>query len=233
MKTFFFCLVLAALSLRVFASANLVGASTQRYNNNSVAAQTASAASPITMACWFRASSVASTQVLLSLANSGSSNVIVLGIRGDAGGGVYAGQYTGVYSQAVTATASTSVWNHAAAVFFSNSDRRAFLNGVKTTNTGTTGDATGMTFLYSGSAADNSAYFTGQISRCAIWNVALTDDEIASLAKGVSPLLVRPQSLLDYWPMVTGTGNAIGWKGIVLTNTNSVTHSDEMPRIYR
>ncbi len=34
------------------------------------------------------------------------------------------------------------------------------------------------------------------------WNVALTDAEVAALASGVSPLLVRPENLVRYRPLI-------------------------------
>jgi hypothetical protein len=49
-------------------------------------------------------------------------------------------------------------------------------------------------------------YFDGRIARVGIWNVALTDGEIAALARGVSPRKIRndgttSSALRGYWPM--------------------------------
>ena len=41
----------------------------------------------------------------------------------------------------------------------------------------------------------------GRLAEIAIWNAALTDDEVLSLSKGVSPLRVDPQNLVAYWPL--------------------------------
>ena len=43
---------------------------------------------------------------------------------------------------------------------------------------------------------------TGNIAEVALWSAALSDAEIASLAKGFSPLFIRPESLIDYWPLI-------------------------------
>jgi len=41
----------------------------------------------------------------------------------------------------------------------------------------------------------------GDIAEVAFWNVVLTDAEFAMGAAGYSPLLIRPQSLVAYWPL--------------------------------
>lgn len=46
-----------------------------------------------------------------------------------------------------------------------------------------------------------SSPFDGAIWECALWDVALTAAEAASLNAGVSPLLIRPQSLKWYCPI--------------------------------
>ena len=60
-----------------------------------------------------------------------------------------------------------------------------------------------------------------------IWNVALTAAEIASLAKGFSPRLIRPQSLAFYAPLIRETLDIRG--GLTLTDSGS-TVADH-PRI--
>lgn len=50
-------------------------------------------------------------------------------------------------------------------------------------------------------------YFDGeQLSESAHWDVELTDDEVAALAEGVSPMHVRPEHLVEYRPPAGLTG---------------------------
>ena len=42
----------------------------------------------------------------------------------------------------------------------------------------------------------------GTIAEVALWNTALSASEFGSLGKGVSPLLIRPGSLVIYWPLI-------------------------------
>ena len=47
--------------------------------------------------------------------------------------------------------------------------------------------------------AGANAGIAGNIAHVGIWNVALTDAEVLSLANGLLPTRVRPQSLISYW----------------------------------
>ncbi len=42
-------------------------------------------------------------------------------------------------------------------------------------------------------------YYDGDIAEAALWNIDLTATEMAMLNLGISPLLVRPSSLVSYW----------------------------------
>ncbi len=70
---------------------------------------------------------------------------------------------------------------------------------------------------------------TGQIAEVGIWNVALTDAEIASLADGMTCDKVRPQSLVFYAPLVRDLQDVRG--GLTITNNNTATVANH-PRVY-
>lgn len=82
-------------------------------------------------------------------------------------------------------------------------------------------------------ASSTKGYFDGDIAEAAIWNVALSDAEIAMLAKGLSPLRVRPASLVSYVPMNGAASPVIdivagaGWA------PSGITAASSNPRIYR
>ena len=71
-----------------------------------------------------------------------------------------------------------------------------------------------------GRAGFGTEYLDGVVSEFAIWNVKLDAAEFAALADGVSPLLVRPGSLVAYWPMLENSGNIQDW---VNNNTGTET----------
>jgi hypothetical protein len=72
-------------------------------------------------------------------------------------------------------------------------------------------------------------YGNADICEVGVWSTGLTADEIASLARGVSPSLVRPQSLVFYAPLIREPVDFLG--GLTLTNTNGATVSNHA-RIY-
>lgn len=139
-------------------------------------------------------------------------------------------------SASQTAGALTAgTWAHAGAVFASATSRTAYLNGtaatVETTSRIPAGiDRTeiGVEYHTSGTLAQP---WNGQIAEAAVWDVALTDAEMAALAKGVSPLLVRPTSLVYYWPIIGQYSpeiDLISAGGMTVTGTAVAAH----PRVF-
>jgi hypothetical protein len=78
-------------------------------------------------------------------------------------------------------------------------------------------------------SAGVDVFARGVIAETGVWNVTLTADEIASLAKGVACNLVRPQSLVFYAPLVRNLIDVRG--GRAITNNNGATVVNH-PRIY-
>lgn len=99
---------------------------------------------------------------------------------------------------------------------------RLFLNGVSeataTTAQGPTDTASPFKLGAGGDGSTHENPHDGDLWEWAAWNVALTDDEIAALAKGMSPLLIRPQSRTFYVPLVR---DLIDVHGATLTNGGS------------
>ena len=162
-------------------------------------------AEPFTLACWYVTSSATADQALISLApNSGNYHLLALG--GTAGGDpVSAVSFDGSAGVAeATAAFSTGVWQQACGVFAATNDRRVYMNGGNE-GTDTTDISVGtLTTARIGYSADSSPqyYLAGNVAEAAIWNVALAQAEITMLGIGVSPLLIRPASLVAYWPLI-------------------------------
>ncbi len=145
-----------------------------------------------------------------------------------ASGAAHAGSFA-----ASTASISSGVWSHCAAVFAAANDRRAYANGAnKGTEATSRAVDSGVNKTRIGVRASSEIqYCTGTIAEAAAWNVALTDDEVAILAKGYSPLLVRPASLIAYWPLVGRYSTEISLKsgfGLGVTGTTVAAH----PRVF-
>jgi hypothetical protein len=140
-------------------------------------------------------------------------------------GSLASGQTT---SQLTTA----NVWQHVAGVFSSQTSRRTYLNGVAgTENTTDIGSQNTATDILIGARRNTGIgnYFQGSIAEVGIWNAALTADEIASLADGITCDKVRPQSLVFYAPLTRELQDVRG--GLSITNNNTATVANH-PRVY-
>lgn len=188
---------------------------------------------PLTLACWFRSDDVANAYTLMCVEKPGPANpeFFRITLRGNlAGDPVTARAQVGVTAGVAQTTSgfSASTWHHACAVFTDATNRAVFLDGgnkgTESTNaapSGLTTTSIGTDFV-TGSAGRHMA---GLIAEAGVWNVALSDTEVAILALGVSPLLVRPQSLVAYWPLIGRTSpeiDLVGGYGMTLTNAPTV-----------
>lgn len=180
---------------------------------------------PLTMAAWFYTDVDSASQEIAYLADLSATDQafrlsLVSGARLRAA--VYAGSLP--YAES-TGTFSTNTWTHACGVFAAADDRAAFLNGGNKGTNSTSATPTGIDRLSVARAGDFTPgnYFSGAVAELAIWNAALSDAEVAILgADRYSPLLVRPQNLVVYLPLVRDNDeDLIG--GLSLTAYNSPT----------
>ncbi len=193
---------------------------------------------PLTLAAWFKPDIATARMSVIGLDNTGSSNSwFHLELQGDQVGDPLAARQSGdIGDNAALSTTgfSTAAWQHGCAVFASNASRAVYLNGAnKGTNTGNSG---------SGGAAPNQTSigklqgsfgsfqrFDGAIAELAVWNAALTDEEAAALAKGVSPLLIRPASLVFYAPLLAGASPEQDLRGRRELTVTGATAADHPP----
>jgi hypothetical protein len=129
-------------------------------------------------------------------------------------------------------TYTQNVWSHFAGVFTSSTSRVGYVNAVagtpNTTNIGTQNTATEI-LVGVRRATSFDFYFNGDIAEFGVWNVALTQPEIAALAKGMSCDKIRPQNLVFYAPLVRDLIDQKG--GLTITNNNGATVANHT-RVY-
>jgi len=190
---------------------------------------------PLTMACWLNSDSITDNQTVIQIADASSSvNYFSLqalgGIAGDPIRGVM--RQSGAINVPVTSTGYLAdTWHHICAVFAAADSGAVYIDGgSKGTDTATaTPTNLDITSLGVRNTGGTSEFTDGEIAEVAIWNVALTDAEVAQLAAGYSPRLVRPQGLVLYMPLVRELHDIVGRIG--MTNTGT-TVSDHPPIIY-
>lgn len=193
----------------------------------------ASGTPPFSMACWFNPVNVSSDQYLMSMSDEATTNNYhILYARGAVSGQLTAHSRAGAdpaYCN-TTIAASTATWNHACGVWSSTSARAVYLNGAnKGSQSGVSATPAGLDNFVIG-ALDRSAsdvFSDCTIAEAAVWNVALTDDDVLVLATGVAPTAVRPASLVGYWPLLGRFSPEIDVSqghGLTLTGTTAADH---------
>lgn len=165
-------------------------------------------ATPMTLACW--AHIHATGEITLMGVGRTINGTHVWELRAESVGGAAPAikaytQGSTLGSQAVSSAGpALNTWAHACAVFASSTDRRAFLNGGNKGTNATSRTPSSPTVIRIGAYCYLSGTKWGDaaVAEAGIWNVALGDDEVAMLALGVRPTMVRPQSLVAYWPLI-------------------------------
>jgi len=188
---------------------------------------------PFTMACWFNPANDTAGGTLMSIGTANGVDRFQMVNRGDLVGDFIAisslvGAADGTATSTIGYTANT--WHHAAAVCTSITSRSIFLNGAgKATNT-TSSNPAGINNILLGSRWSTSRgfFFNGRIAEAAIWNAALTDDEVLSLSKGFAPYLIRPSNLKFYNRCIRTSQDLSQGRPLVGVNITNFDH----PRIY-
>ncbi len=192
---------------------------------------------PFTMAVWFRPSSTTLSGNMLAAGNvAGTDNdVMALQAAGATSGDpvrlfltVDGGNTT---STDTTTGYSANVWQHAAATGLSASNRAVYLNGGSKATSAVSRGMTGLDCLTLGARRSGgviTAFYVGQLAEAAVWSLALSDDEILQLSRGVAPESIRPNSLRFYAPLVRDIKDVYG-APFTINGTSVAEH----PRIFR
>jgi hypothetical protein len=175
------------------------------------------------------------SQTVLSVANNGTFGAWYLTMSKFGAVPLQAFKYDDSNNQgyADTTTGMTvNTWHHACAVFTSDTSRAAFIDGgskgTDSTNIADpSADRTGIACVYKSSIA---GYWSGRLAEVAVWNVALSDAEVAVLAKGWCPLFIQPQNIVGYWPLGRTDNDLFG--GYNMTPSGSPTWADHPPILY-
>lgn len=190
---------------------------------------------PLTMACWVNPS-VLTVGVLISVGISGGSDRFQMYIDSTNSKRVAAliSASGSTVETSVSGTYSTGSWFHAASVFTSSSARSAYYNGILGTGgvpSGTPLTPSGLNRINIGARYNTTlgAYASGSIAEVGVWNAALTADEIASLANGFNPKLIRPSARRFYAPLVRNVQDLRG--GVALSEMGTGTTAADHPRI--
>jgi hypothetical protein len=194
-------------------------------------ASTVLSAMPMTFAAWVNVSSLANSNGFIGISVSSGTAGSGWHMYSDTTGAIWADQISssgGSGSATTTAKLSTGSWFHVAVVFTSTTSRAAYLSGAnKITNATSTSSPTSLTTTLVGSIYEG-AFFDciGSMAFAGIWNVSLSDTDIATLSNSFGPPKVRPDALKSYAPLFSGASpepDLISSTGYTLTGTPTAT----------
>jgi hypothetical protein len=183
-------------------------------------------AAPLTLAFWFNKDTTNTKNGVFLINQTAQINywgIYMFGatLRGETANGNIQVNATGSYSAAT--------WTHACFVEASTTSRTIYRDGGNSaTNTGNS-TRSGINRLYIGTFSGGALNFDGLIAEVGVWSAALTQPEIASLAKGMTCDKIRPQSLVFYAPLVRDLIDTKG--GLTISNNNGATVANH-PRVY-
>jgi len=187
-------------------------------------------APPFSISILARTDDVNLQEAMVSIANPNLEyERHMLWLANDVGDPIRASTHTsGNPAEAYTTSGvSANTWFHALGIWISNSSRRVYLNG------GSFGyDSTEVipdlssSKLGIGYICDStpSNYWSGIMAEIAIWNVNLTGADAVTLAAGYSPLFVKPQNIVGYWPLIDNLKDIIGGYDLTANGTSITAH---------
>lgn len=184
---------------------------------------------PFTIACWYKVEADGAGHALLSVGNATDSEMMRLSAQTDIAGDpvrIRAANSGGTNADTSTSTSVTqNTWEHACAVISSTTVRSVYRNGGgKASSSSNSRNITAATRLAIGAAYQAGSYSAdteGKIAHVAVWNIALSDAEVALLAGGDNPLTVQSGNLVAYWPLTADLVDVVG--ALTLTNGGGVT----------
>ena len=193
-------------------------------------------ANPWTIAGWFRSNDATTAQTIISLGVSGSdTDRIQLQMEGTVAGDILRLSVNAANPSSFadsTTGMTANKWHHGCGSD-DGTTLSCYIDGGSKGTASSDDDPSGLDVTYIGTrrlSGSLGGYWSGDLAECAIWNVVLSDAEVAELATGVCPLFVRPDNLVAYWPVIGAQSPEPDWVGGYNMTVSGATKSDH-PRI--
>lgn len=164
---------------------------------------------PVTMSAWVYCTSVSVENYACIMSEMPTGDWLFLYTTTGAKAAAQTNDFAVTTGTAITTSSlSANTWHHVCGVFSGPASRSIYLDGGnKVTDTTNVPGANlaGFDEIHVGSFRTVLGSSALRVADVGIWNVALTDAEVASLGKGFSCHLVRPSGLVHHLPAVRNT----------------------------
>jgi Concanavalin A-like lectin/glucanases superfamily len=191
------------------------------YTNGTAMRIALSGLNKISVSAWIKGDSFGTAGIednaIFALDYTGIAYVCLLNIHATAGAKLAAHYYSDLGSDRShrygTSTINTGTIYHVGAMYdylTSSDDIEVYVNGSLESGAtgGSSGDSTPIpttgsvtSHLGCWGTVATARQFDGLIWDVAVWRDELTADNFLALSKGISPLLIRPDVLVSYWPL--------------------------------
>ena len=167
---------------------------------------------PMSFAAWFYTDQAAIEMRVLSLGNTSTDNNNCCLTMSGGKARFFMRDPSSSNNAETSASYSTNIWQHMAGRGVSATERHIYLNGGNKATHNTSVLFPTLTHTHIGARARTSIenYFSGRIADCAVWNVTISEDEVAMLAKGFSARFIRPQNIVSYWRLIHNDNDIVG-----------------------
>lgn len=184
-----------------------------------------------TVSLWFKALTLLTGQQLVNIGTSGSgTNRYTVGMSATNAPNTNHNDGTNAIATAGATSLGDGAHHNIVSTLTSLSSRASFVDGInKGTNANTRTALIPNAIRISGDLSGGVPILGGGlVSHVAIWSGVVSDADIALLAT-VSPNMVRPDILIDYWPLQSGSASepSYGSRGTILSVTGTTFSTDD------
>lgn len=166
-------------------------------------------AAPLSIGGWANFASISANKIVAGLYNSASGdnvNEFMLLLNSGNTIGFGTGDGTTRSSATTSTTLTANTWRHLMGVTSAANSRAVYLDGGGKGTESTSRTPSGINRTSFGKQ-DNAGTAlnmgsTDLLGEWGLWNIALSDADVLALAGGISPLLMHPEALVGYWPLV-------------------------------
>jgi hypothetical protein len=162
-------------------------------------------AAPMTMGCWMNVTNSEENTLIMEVHDASAADQSFQIIATIANAILWRARNSSSATATATGTFSDNTWHHVVGIEYNTSDRVAMLDGNNASTHNTTSKVpTGIdeTNLGTRGGTNDDWFLNGYLAELGMWNIALSDGDVTQLALGVSPMMVRPDALVFYLPLV-------------------------------
>jgi hypothetical protein len=183
---------------------------------------------PLSWSGWFYFNSLSRFDTLLVIRSS--STFVGFDLRKQTSNKVDANIYNGsdIFARS-TSDMTAGTWIHIGAVYASTTSRKIYINGtLEATSTTSAGVDGGANRIVLGAFVGGGGPLSGRIAQVGMWNSALSDANMVSLAGGALPSAIAAANLQNYYKLVSDGTDTQGNNNLTVVGSPTFVSDPEI-----